>query len=477
METAKSNGEKIKITAKKKAIQAGRVLWKEDMTVKCSMCQTEHVMKYRNIKANLRKHGGVYTCSSCATKQAHKDGKYNIYTDEFKEKLQKNGEQFWEGARDTWKEKLVTPEFRKAMSEYGKRPWINELYRKKMLEANKKLWEDPEFRKKMKQMQSDPVYREKMALIRLTQPKTSTQQDILYSLLQDLQVKFCDDKHPRSMVGYYTFDCRIDPQIGIGLERPLFLEVQGDYWHNLSKVASRDQSKATYLKSYFPEFDLKYLWEHEFNNKDRVVSLLKYWLGLADIQLVSFEFKDVSYRIIEAKEAELFISKYHYAGRIGRSGVNLGFFIGDLLVAVCIFCFPTRRETAVKQGLCYKEVLELTRFAIHPSYQVKNFASWAIAKAIAHIRDNCPKVKRLVSFADTTYNHCGMIYKASNFTLDGEVAPDYWYADDRGYVCHKKTLWNKARQMCMTESEYCEKYNYAKVWGDKKFRYVYDLSR
>jgi len=81
----------------------------------------------------------------------------------------------------------------------------------------------------------------------------------------------------------------------------------------------------------------------------------------------------------------------------------------------------------------------------------------------------------LVSFADTTFNHVGTIYKASNWRLDGEVAPDYWYKDNDGYMCHKKTLWNKASKMCMTESEYCAKYGFVKIRGEKKFRYIYEL--
>lgn len=81
----------------------------------------------------------------------------------------------------------------------------------------------------------------------------------------------------------------------------------------------------------------------------------------------------------------------------------------------------------------------------------------------------------LISFADTTHNHFGTIYKASNWILDGEVTPDYWYADDRGYICHKKTLWNKAKKNNMTETEYCIKHNYQKVHGEKKLRFKYLL--
>jgi len=59
--------------------------------------------------------------------------------------------------------------------------------------------------------------------------------------------------------------------------------------------------------------------------------------------------------------------------------------------------------------------------------------------------------------------------------LDGMVAPDYWYVDGDGFVCHKKTLWNKASQMKMTESVYCERFGYVKVWGGEKSRYTYTL--
>ena len=192
--------------------------------------------------------------------------------------------------------------------------------------------------------------------------------------------------------------------------------------------------------------------------------------------LINFNFKDIQERIIDYKEAELFISKYHYAGRIGRSGINLGYYLGDELITTIIYVNPTRQETATKQGMFYKEVLELNRLAIHPQYQVKNLASHLISRSINYIKQSKPEIKLLVSFADSTFNHDGTIYKASNWILSGEVLPDYWYADDRGYICHKKTLWNKASSLKMTESEYCLKFNYMKVWGEKKFRYLYKIS-
>jgi hypothetical protein len=203
--------------------------------------------------------------------------------------------------------------------------------------------------------------------------------------------------------------------------------------------------------------------------------LLRYWLGISEPEVVDFGFDKVVSRIVDFRDAELFISKYHYAGRVGRSGLNIGFFVNDVLVAVCVFAYPVRQETAKKQGLKYNQVFELTRLAIHPSYQKKNFASFIIGKSIKLVKVDRPEVRRLVSFSDSTFNHCGIIYKASNWVLDGVIKSDYWYRDGDGYVCHKKTLWNKAKQMVMTEGEYCDKYGYVKVFGGEKRRFVYNL--
>ena len=518
-------GEKIRANARKKGFVISD--YKDE---KCVICGVVVKARIRNINCNKRRNSGEFHCVSCSLKVAHKSGKFaSVYTPSFKEKLWSESEKFWIENRGTWKSRIVTEKFRSDMSVYGKRAWVIDEYRNKMLitrstaEFREKLsmwskmawsdqfrerfnklmcghwknvdfrknitdkavvnsnllWSNPEYKEKtldaIRKLWEDDNYKLKMADVRLSQPRTSTQQKILYSILNDLKVKYLDDQSHECKVGYYTFDCRINPQSGVILKNPLLIEVNGDYWHNIPSTVAKDKSKSTYLKTYFPEFDLKYLWEHEFNNKDRVVSLLKYWLGVGNNDLVSFSFSDVQERVIEASEAELFISKYHYAGRIGRSGLNIGYFVGDELVAVIIFVSPVRQESALRLNVPYGQVLELSRLAIHPQYQVKNFASHLIGRSIRLVRLSRPDVRMLISFADSTHNHQGVIYKASNWRLDGEVPPDYWYADNRGYICHKKTLWNHAKKMSMTESVYCEKFGYVKVWGKGKFRYVFDL--
>lgn len=52
-----------------------------------------------------------------------------------------------------------------------------------------------------------------------------------------------------------------------------------------------------------------------------------------------------------------------------------------------------------------------------------------------------------LSYADTTFNHIGTIYKACGFKQDRIVKPDYWYAKEDGWVMHKKTLYNQAKKI------------------------------
>lgn len=57
------------------------------------------------------------------------------------------------------------------------------------------------------------------------------------------------------------------------------------------------------------------------------------------------------------------------------------------------------------------------------------------------------------------------------------MKPSYWYVDRDGWVMHKKTLYNHARSLKMTEKEFSDKYEYVKVFGGKKYRFLYYLGK
>ena len=203
--------------------------------------------------------------------------------------------------------------------------------------------------------------------------------------------------------------------------------------------------------------------------------MIKYWCDVPD-SIKDFQFSELEIKEVPLDESRIFVTKYHYSGKLGNSSIKYGVYLNDVLLAICIFGAITRKESATRLGYKYNEILELTRFCIHPQYQKRNLASWFISRCIKKLKSEYKQYKCLISFADTTFNHNGGIYKASNWEFDGEVNPSYWYVDKDGSRIHKKTLWNQARDYHTTEVEFAKMFKYTKVPGKKKYRYLYKLS-
>lgn len=355
---------------------------------------------------------------------------------------------------------------------------INKLFKiyniKARTNSESQLVRSETIRKQMKKQWSDPDYIQKMVgkydnlhkmndLAKKQLGKISSIQRILYSILDDLNIEYEIEK----TIGYWTFDCYIN-------KHNLLIECQGNYWHSLKNTKIKDSQKASYISNNFPDKKLIYVWEHEFKCRSLVVDLIKYHTN-NKTDNVNFSFDDLSIKRIKTNDAELFLSKYHYAGKINKSSHKYGVFCNNNLIAACVFSNPTRSESASRLGYDTSEIMELSRFCIHPHYHKKNFGSWTVSRCKKLIKNDVPRLKCLISFADTTFNHDGTIYKASGWRLDGEVKPSYWYVNEDGYVMHKKTLWDHAKKMSMSENDYAKKYGYQKVYGKKKFRYLFEF--
>jgi hypothetical protein len=332
----------------------------------------------------------------------------------------------------------------------------------KLAAAIKSQWKNKEYRDKIKSVHDSEQYKTKMAAYRSTQSgRSSSIQNMLYSYLDELGVEYHQEGE-KTRIGYYVFDCLI-----INGTKKILIECQGDYWHSLPKSERNDRSKFTYISRYFPEYEIMYVWEHEFYCKDRVLDRLKLKLGF-DIETKDFNFKDLTVREINSTETKTFLDLYHYLGK-DRGGKSFGVFDGNLLIAAIVFSPPLRQNTAGQFKMIDGEVRELSRLCIHPSYHKKNFASWFIKKALKQI-----DYKLIIAYADTTVGHDGGIYKASNFKLHHTVPADYWYVDKDGYVMHKRTLYGRAVKQKMTESEFAETKGYIKKYGGEKLCFVYN---
>ena len=222
------------------------------------------------------------------------------------------------------------------------------------------------------------------------------------------------------------------------------------------------------IYSAFGKFNDKFLVvDKEFGLLDDRISLL--------LKPLDFNFKDVELRAVESDDYTRFYAAFHYMGRTGRRGPTLGAYLSDKLIACCTMGSITRKEMADRHDLTQGEVRELVRFCIHPDFHKKNFGSWFISKSVKNYKINNQHVKMLISFADTTHNHAGTIYKAANWVCDGETKPSYHYVDQTGQQYHKKTIWNQAKKINLTEAVHVKNENLNKVAHLPKKRYYVNI--
>lgn len=406
----------------------------------------------------------------------------NNFSEETIEKLSKSSKSLWQDeeyiqkmaliARKRWEDSdyrdrmkflYSSNDYKEANSTRMKKLWEDDDYRQRVTESCRKAALTDEAlersRKSAEEQWKDPKFRTKMQNVLANQPKVSSIQNILYSLLDDLGVKYFrehNDKKddPQCSIGPYNFDCVIP----FG-NKTILIECNGNYWHSLPSSRKRDKSKSTYIANNFPDYELKVIWEHEFYNLDKVTELLKYWLGL-DYKVVNFDFEDLEIKKIKSSQCKEFLIKYHYLSNSGRGGKSYGCYFQSELVALAVFSPLPRQNINI-------DALELSRFCIHPSFRKKNFGSWFLSRVVKNFTH-----QNIIAYADTTFNHTGALYKACNFEFDGETKPDYWYVDDSGWVMHKKTLYNRAKNLKMTESEFARVYSYKKVYAGKKLRFL-----
>lgn len=453
---------------------------KRKIIAKCGMCDNERELR-RDYYNNLVKNSSN-KCVSCAMKEACAKG--TVGTKESRSKASKNKwkkQEFRDKITQSSMNANCTDEYKLSQSKRTTELWENEDYAQRVSDGVKnvmdddmksrisksvsdKFQSDPKYRlnlsNHLKEKWNDSEYRSTMAEILARQPKISSLQMLLYQYLRDLDINHYEESE-LTRIGYYVFDCLV-PKQG-GMYKNLLIECQGDYWHSPDMENGADKRKFTYIDRYFPEYEIMYLWEHEFSTKDRIINRLKSKFGVSMI-VNDFDFNEIEIKIVSYVECSKFLDAYHYVGK-GRGGMAIGAFFGDVLIGCIVYSMPLRQNQNFG-----KPFRELSRLCIHPSYQKKNFASWFIARSYKFL-----DVKLIISFCDTTAGHDGAVYKASNFKLSHETKPDYWYVDVDGFVMHKKTLYNKAVNLRMTESEYAVKYKFSKRYGGKKLCFIREI--
>ncbi len=138
--------------------------------------------------------------------------------------------------------------------------------------------------------------------------------------------------------------------------------------------------------------------------------------------MIIMKVKELKVRRCERKEIKDFIEKWHYSKNING--------------LICDYCFKLTYNGKLIGAMIYgriamlgvwkkyvnneKDLTELRRLCCIDKTP-KNTESYFIGKTIRWIRDNT-RIKLILSYADKTYGHVGIIYQASNFSLVGETA-------------------------------------------------------
>ena len=131
--------------------------------------------------------------------------------------------------------------------------------------------------------------------------------------------------------------------------------------------------------------------------------------------------KEIIVKVIPTPEANAFVKKHHYSGKVVMNSVlHFGAFLDGKLHGVMSYGNPIDKRNVLPfvRGTKWNEMLELNRMAFD-DYLPKNSESRCIAISIRLIKKNAPHIKWILSFSDGTQCGDGTIYRASGFSLCG----------------------------------------------------------
>ena len=180
---------------------------------------------------------------------------------------------------------------------------------------------------------------------------------------------------------------------------------------------------------------------------------------------------------IPTKDAKVFVHKHHYSkGSHNAPSPCYGLFEDGLLIGVLMIANPC--SEAVKSQIFGKEnkhtVRELHRLVLIDDTP-KNTESWFISKCLKLLSQDREDLWAIISFADSTINHQGIIYQASNALYLGKSNPARFYLDETGRLRHPRqngvniTIKEANKKGWITTKRQA-KYRYLFILGNKKHK-------
>lgn len=166
--------------------------------------------------------------------------------------------------------------------------------------------------------------------------------------------------------------------------------------------------------------------------------------------------------------ASSFIRKHHYSkGSSNTSCLAVGLFRkGEIILYGAALWMMPPPAVPKRYGLKQNEIFSLSRLAISPEVPT-NGASFLIGFCIRYIRENKKSIKMLITFADQYQSHTGQIYKATNWSPDGETGARYMWIDSDGKMISSYST------KSISSADMDKKYQ--RLGPFKKYRFIYKL--
>ncbi len=124
--------------------------------------------------------------------------------------------------------------------------------------------------------------------------------------------------------------------------------------------------------------------------------------------------------------ANAVVSNKHYSRKLGIFWEGFGLYDNDILIGVC--CYGQPSASIQKHAFLDRDfrLYELTRLVVDNGH--KNAASFLISQSLKMLKEkNCA----VISYADSSHGHCGVVYQATNWIYTGATV-----AHDKLYVVH-----------------------------------------
>lgn len=152
----------------------------------------------------------------------------------------------------------------------------------------------------------------------------------------------------------------------------------------------------------------------------------------------------------------------------------LGVWENEVFIGSIVFAVGNTPDLGRKYNIGKYEVCELSRVALNKHITP---VSKLLKIAIVILKKDNPKLKLIISFADSNQNHLGIIYQATNWIYSGQTEKSkIWIYKGKEYHTRSVTARgyvNHYGKMCK-----CPKPNECESIEQKpKFRYLYPLTK